>query len=337
MSFLLNTLRRLLPKLQIALIIAILAVPQPAFSGGADDSSPHLIAAAQSSEIAAEASLETGLEASLETGLEMGLETGRRTFTFTNWGGPGLPVWTYVPSGIDKATAPIAFIMHGAGRDPQRYRDEWISGADKGGFIVIAPEFSDEDFPGPRSYNWGGVFGAETGEPRVRALWTFSAIEPMFDEVVARLGGGQTEYTLYGHSAGSQFVHRFMFFQPDARVKRFIPANAGWYTFPDLTVPFPFGLDGTVTSEDQLRAVLAKDVVVLLGDRDNDTEHSSLNRSAGAMAQGPHRFARGQAFYAAAEQLAASKGWEFGWSLRVVDGVAHSNGGMARGAYDLIE
>lgn len=264
------------------------------------------------------------------------LGVGADRFVFSGWQGPEIPVFTYIPPKVDRATAPIAIIMHGASRNPDSYRDAWIEEAEERGFIVIAPGFSRDDFPGSREYNLGGVVDEE-GQPRARSRWTFSVIEPLFDHVVAQLGGSQTHYTIYGHSAGSQFVHRFLFFMPDTRAKRFLAANAGWYTFPDPKIAFPFGLDGTPSNEARLRAALAKDVVVLLGDRDNDAGHPQLNRSRGAMEQGRHRFERGQTFYESARKLAQDKGWEFGWRLRVVEGVAHSNSGMAQGSYDLIE
>ncbi len=144
-------------------------------------------------------------------------------------------------------------------------------------------------------------------------------------------------YTVYRHSAGSQFVHRFLFFKCDARAQRYLAANAGWYTFADPAIAYPFDLGSIPIGKEGLRAALAKDVVLLLGDEDNDRNQSALNRSDGAMVQGPHRFARGQAFFEAARTYAEQRRWEFGWSLRVVEGVAHSNGGMAQGAYDLIE
>lgn len=241
-----------------------------------------------------------------------------------------------MPDAIDPQNAPIAIIMHGASRNPDDYRDAWVAGADHFGFIVIAPGFSNEDFPGARSYNMGGVFD-QAGQPLPRAQWTFSVIEPLFDEVVSRLGGAQTGYALYGHSAGSQFVHRFMYFMPESRATRFLFANAGWYTFPDRSIAFPFGLDGTPVNDARLQAVLSKDVVVLLGDQDNDARHRLLNRSREAMRQGHHRFERGQNFFASARQLAQDNGWDFGWKLRVIEGVAHSNSGIAAGAADLIK
>ncbi|MDJ0643607.1 MAG: hypothetical protein QNJ15_12390 [Erythrobacter sp.] len=264
-------------------------------------------------------------------------EDGKSCFVFAGWEGPDIPVWLYVPRDIDRTTARIAIIMHGARRDPDRYRNEWSVEADKRGFIVVAPGFSRTDFPRANGYNLGAMRDPESGEWRDDARWSFTAIEPIFDAVVARIGGSQAGYTIYGHSAGSQFVHRSLFFRPSVRAKRYLAANAGWYTFPDLETPYPFGLGDTMLGKDDLRAALARDVVILLGDRDIDPESSSLNRSDGAMEQGPHRFARGKAFFAAARALAQRNGWQFGWSLRVVEGVAHSNGDMAAKVSDLIE
>ncbi|TRD12116.1 alpha/beta hydrolase [Erythrobacter insulae] len=269
--------------------------------------------------------------------VKSGLAYGTDKFLFSDWVGPSLQVWTYVPPGINQKTAPILFVMHGVRRDADRYRDEWIDEADKGGFIVIAPEFSQDNFPRSRNYNLGSLFAQGDDTPRDEALWSFSAIEPMFDDIVRQIGGEQTRYTIFGHSAGSQFVHRFLLLKPEVRAKRYLAANAGWYSFADLDVDFPFGLKGTPASEEHLRIALAKDVVILLGDQDTDPDHRSLNRSHGAMRQGPHRFARGQSFFTAAKALAEQQGWEFGWSLRIISDVAHSNDGMAAGAYDLVE
>lgn len=264
-------------------------------------------------------------------------DSGRQGFFFKDWDGPDLPVWLYIPPTVDRARAPIVIVMHGVNRDPDRYREDWVEEAEKRGFIVVAPGFSDQDFPKAEGYNLGAMRDPESGEWREKSLWSYSVIEPVFDAVVKRIGGSQTDYTLYGHSAGSQFVHRSLFFAPGPRVKRYLSANAGWYTFPDFGIEFPFGLGGTLLTEADVRAALAKDVVILLGDKDNNPNSSSLNKSKEARRQGAHRFARGQAFFAAARDLAAARGWEFGWSVRVVKGVAHSNGDMAPRVSDLIE
>ena len=55
-------------------------------------------------------------------------------------------------------------------------------------FIVIVPEFSRSDFPGAASYNTG-FFAEEDGTLRPRTLWSFAAIEPLFDETRRRFPG----------------------------------------------------------------------------------------------------------------------------------------------------
>ena len=265
------------------------------------------------------------------------IDTGLTHIYFSDWAGPRLPVWVYVPETVDPKTAPIMVMMHGAKRGAARYLSEWDQIADEEGFIIVAPEFTREDFPGSAGYNLGNRTPRKSTELNDEAIWSFSAIELVFDHVVAELESTQTEYTLYGHSAGSQFIHRFMYFKPDARVKRYLPANAGWYSFPDLELDYPMGLGGLGLTDDDLKAILEQDVVLLLGDQDNDPNHSSLKRGDGAAQQGPHRFARGQNFYAKGKAEAERLGVDFGWRVRIIEGVAHSNGGIGAASGDLIE
>ena len=265
-----------------------------------------------------------------------GLQAGTGRFPLAGWGGPTVPVWTYIPSLQRAAQLPIVIVMHGTGRDADRYLAEWVPHARERDFIVLVPEFSKKSFAGAEAYNLGNVFGSSGRQLQDEALWSFSAIEPLFSEVVERLGGSQTRYTLYGHSAGSQFVHRFLYYKPGARVKRYIPANAGWYTMPDFAEAYPYGLLGAGIDEEALKLALQKDVALLLGDGDTDINHSSLRRTPPAMRQGAHRFARGQIFFERARQKAVELEVPFGWRLGVVRGASHSNGQMAAAAAKLV-
>ncbi len=256
-------------------------------------------------------------------------------FDFAAWNGPPIPVWLYVPENADLESAPLLFMMHGAKRDPHRYLREWVGPAEDDGIVVVAPEFSKRDFPGSLAYNRGYVFDVD-GERRDEALWTFSAIEPLFDTVRDVLGSGRETYTLYGHSAGSQFAHRYLYYKPSARVDRVLAANAGWYTFAEPETFYPYGLGESGVAPGTVDRALATDVVVLLGDQDNDPAHESLRRTPEAMRQGPHRLARGLSFYAAGRELAESRDVPFRWRLVIVDGVAHQNGGMVIAAAEFV-
>src|SRR3546814_20549804 len=93
--------------------------------------------------------------------------------------------------------------MHGAGRDPDRYRNEWRALADTNAFILITPGFDKKNFPKSRSYNYGGFRDAD-GDLRPRDEWTFAACDPLLREVRQRTGTTVETFGSYGHSAGER-------------------------------------------------------------------------------------------------------------------------------------
>ncbi len=229
-----------------------------------------------------------------------------------------LPVWCYVPDNATPGT-PILIVMHGVKRDADRYRDEWAPHAKEYGFVVAAPEFSQKDFPGDDGYTLG----------KKKAGSSFSFIEPVFAAVKKATGNTSGRYYLYGHSAGAQFVHRFLYFTPEAHVIRAVAANAGWWTMPDNSIDFPYGLRGSQLDATDLKSMLQSPLVVLLGTADTDPNHPNLRRTAQAMAQGPHRFARGHTFFASGQRAAKELGIPLAWQLGTAPGIDHNDAGMS--------
>lgn len=263
-----------------------------------------------------------------ETALQKKLfAAGAKRFTFDGWAGPAFPVWTY-RSADTPADAPVLFVFHGVKRDADKYLGEWIGLARKYRIALIVPEYSREAFPGVRSYSHGW-FTEKDGTPRPADTWSFAAIEPVFAAVKAREGLTAETYALYGHSGGAQFVHRYILAGGGPHMGRAVSANAGSYAMPDPAVAWPFGLGGLPAGLWNPAKALALPVTVLLGTEDTDPNHPSLPRQPEAMAQGPYRLARGEAFYARARALAAAEHVGFGWSCALVPGVGHDNGGMA--------
>ena len=258
------------------------------------------------------------------------------TFDFSGWDGPPVQVRLFAPDDRTPDT-PVVIVMHGASRDAPRYYADWSRAGAERGFIVAVPHFTDEAFPGSSSYNLGNVFDEETGARTDSSRWTYAAIEPLFDAIVERTGSGRDGYTLYGHSAGSQFAHRFLYLVPDNRVERAILANAGWYTMPDAGVDWPYGIRDSGIDETDLRRVFATDVVLLLGDSDTDAQGYNLRKTPQAELQGAHRLARGQTFYRVAGAWAASLETELNWQLAFVPGAAHSNAAMTPAAAGYVE
>lgn len=251
-------------------------------------------------------------------------------FTFDAWEGSPMRVYATRPAGL-AADRPIVFVMHGVNRNADDYRDQWHQLAIKHDFMLVVPEFSKKIFPGSRGYNLG-YLEDKNGRARPRALWSYSVIESLFDDVKRRYGMTTSRYSLYGHSAGSQFVHRFIFHVPGARVSQVVPANAGWYMMPDYQAGTPYGLGGSVVTPEMLEAAMAMPVTILLGDQDIDPDHSNLRRTPEAMAQGAFRLARGQKYFETSRAWAEQAAVPFNWQMVLVPGADHDNVLMAPAA-----
>ena len=57
-------------------------------------------------------------------------------------------------------------------------------------------------------------------------------------------GTSVEEYSLFGHSAGAQVAHRFLYFIHPNRASRTVLANSGYYTMPIEEISYPYGLKG---------------------------------------------------------------------------------------------
>lgn len=261
---------------------------------------------------------------------EIGIQSGKDVFVFNDYEPlkeKPVRVFTYRPEG-DITKMPILFVMHGTLRNADTYRDNWIELAEKYDLLIITPEFSDEDFPGSRGYNLGGMFDSE-GNPVEEQYWAYSLIEPIFDRVLELANSEQETYDIFGHSAGAQFTHRLLLFKENLRANYVISSNAGWYTMPDFEIEFPYGLKNTALNEESLKQRLEHTMLIQLGEEDNNPNHRYLRTSPEAMKQGEHRFERGHKFLKEAENLSRQNGAGLQWFIRTVPGVGHNNAEMA--------
>lgn len=263
------------------------------------------------------------------------LDAGISRFVFDGWAGPELRVWTYVPRSVS-ADARILFVMHGVERDAKRYIEDWARTAERFGVILVAPEFDERRFPGAESYNQGGVIDSRTGKPRNPEKWAFSVIEPLFDEVKRRTRSEVSGYSIYGHSAGAQFVHRFVMLAHPVRLDHAVAANAGWYTWFDPDLAFPKGMklrrQGFVLD----RSGFAERLTILLGTEDIESDDRNLRDDAWTREQGENRLERGRAFFAHARETAGRQAPAFRWHLRYAPRVAHENRKMALYAAEIL-
>jgi dienelactone hydrolase len=257
---------------------------------------------------------------------------GSGSFTFTDQKGDAekpIRVWYYKPSKYS-GSSPILFVMHGMGRNAEEYRDQWIRYAEQFGAFLFVPEFSNNQYP-DAAYAQGNIFDSSSRQiPGNRS--GFALIEHLFDYVTVRAHNQSTDYYLYGHSAGGQFVHRMVMLKPDARIKRAVAANSGFYTLPRYVEEFPYGLNKSGLASEIITAAFGKELIIILGNQDTLEKQKSLNKSIGAMRQGKHRFARGMNFYKVAQEESGKAGIALAWKLQTVAGAGHSNSKMAGAA-----
>lgn len=271
------------------------------------------------------------------------IEPGSGRFLFRDTAdatGKSLTVWYRCPPGAGPDT-PIVFALHGFDRAGEYFRDCWAAHADREGFLVVVPEFDNGSFPGGGAYNYGNVIAdkidnGEEGGVNPRALWSYPVLDRVFETVRDRCGSNRDRFSLFGHSAGGQFAHRYLALTGAPSVDIAVPTNCGWYMAPDAAMPFPAGVGGLEIENETLIRYFERPVVLLLGDADTDENDSGLSRAPEAMAQGPHRFARGQHYFALCRDKAAALGAAFNWRLEIAPGVGHDDAQVAAPAARII-
>lgn len=240
----------------------------------------------------------------------------------------GRPVtlWVYRPRRFNK-DSDILFVMHGKNRNAETYLERTIGLADRQHALLVAPEFSKQNFPGSERYNRGGM------EVLSENHWSFSLIDPIFDYVTSCTKSERTTYKIIGHSAGGQFVHRFVMFKPEARFSLAIAQNAGAYCMLNFKERFPYGLGRQPYADgDTIRKALSRKLVIMLGEEDT----SYLGGSAARKRQGENRVERGKKYLETASACADLLKVEFIWERHMVPDVGHNSALMIPAAEFLL-
>jgi hypothetical protein len=207
--------------------------------------------------------------------------------------------------------APIIIAMHGIDRAAAEFRDAMASQCARNGQIVLVPEFDTRQFPDFHAYNFGGVrLPPPSNTVLPREHWNFGIIDRLFEHVRGSIGSNRRSFGLFGNSAGAQYVLRYLALTEAPAVDAAVAANCGVYMLPDL-------------ADRHLRSYLRRRLVILLGDADSDPSAPDLPRMDYAMAQGPHRLARGLWYFERCTKLADSLGVHLGWTLEIARGTGH--------------
>lgn len=218
----------------------------------------------------------------------------------------------------------MIMVFHGTLRDADAYRDDAKKMADRFGALIVAPKFDEKRFPN-RKYHRGGILN-EDGSAAKPSEWTYNFVPKIAKAIRKREGLKELPYTLIGHSAGAQFVMRMAGFF-DSGAERIVAANPGSDLFPNTRMEFGYGfgkLPEKLQTNKVLKQYLAQPLTLYLGGSDC-CKDEYFDDSPEAMEQGGSRFARGQACYKAARELAEKRGWPFNWKIVVAPGVGHDH------------
>jgi hypothetical protein len=252
-----------------------------------------------------------------------------------------IKVFYHIPAG-DLKKMPILMAFHGAGRNASAQRNYWIQLANANGFMVIAPEFSDVNYPGlGDDYLMANIFD-DGDNPSVASFnssdeWTFSSLDPLFEAIKAAVSGSQEKYSAWGHSAGGQFLHRFVTYLPSSKLDVAVCSNSGWYTVPESTVSFPYGILNSQLSDEDLTAAFSKNLIVHLGQNDTNPDGGVRRNAVLDAQQGIHRLERGRYYFNTSKIQAQNRGNSFNWELKEVSNIGHDEALMANDAFQFLE
>lgn len=289
------------------------------------------------------------------------LPEGLGSFQLPDLGSAGLTVHYVRPEGFT-SSSPILLVVPGAGRNSDDYRDAWIDAACASGILVAALGYSEEHYDFA-AYNMGGTISnlhfdnpsfAQVSETATtitlndadirfdvvtdRAGWIFDDFDRVFEQLVEMTASKQETYDIFGHSAGGQILHRFAIFAARSNARVIIAANTGFYTFPDLSLALPTGLQGTGLTERDLAHAFNTQLVLMMGALDN-SDHAGgtlLHTPHIDQSQGLGRLDRGQSFFEHARVEAESMAANLNWQMQIVDGIGHDYRAMSAAAAEYL-
>ena len=104
---------------------------------------------------------------------------------------------------------------------------------------------------------------------------------------------------------------------------------------PDATVEFPYGL-GTTPQATGDKTYFSRNLIIQIGELDNDPQSPALRHTEEADAQGLHRYDRAYYFFTQAENLAASTNQTFAWEIIEVPNAGHEKEKTSNHAADYL-
>ena len=238
--------------------------------------------------------------------------------TFAYWDKPDVEIFYITPEEINEDTK-VIFVIHGNSRNAEDYLGAWIPHVLNKNVIVAAPQFTKTDF----RYFFLLEMAESSGKVNNnRSDYINNSISLFFNYIKSKFSLTAKTYSMFGHSAGAQFTHRYMLLSKDKRISNAVVANAGWYTFIS-NAEFPYGIKSSpiIISDEDLRWFMSNKVNLLIGSEDLGSK--SVNSSKGAKLQGITRVDRANSYFNSLITSAEDRNYVLRWNYRVLDNVDH--------------
>ena len=250
---------------------------------------------------------------------------------YASWDKPDVEILYRLPKEIDENTK-VIFIIHGNSRDVERYINLWLEPSKDKNVILVAPHFTRSNYS-----NFGTL---QIARPSGKILKNQSnnlknSLSLFFTYFKNKYNLQTSTYSIFGFSAGSQFTHRYLLFSDDIQVDRVVLGSAGWYTFLN-NEPYPYGMRNMPIERERYEWYLSREVLFILGAKDNDPNHESLNNSKGAKQQGSNRFERGQNYFKNLVIFSEENEIAFRWRYKVIDDLDHSTSAISENAFPFL-
>lgn len=254
----------------------------------------------------------------LETRVAPGVIT-RLTPTLTR----GPAYYLYVPRSTASPRRMLVSV-HGISRNAREHMEVFQSYAEAYGVVLVAPLFDEKAFRGYQrlvaSDPKRGIRRADIGLQRILA------------DVTHVTGMPSDRIYLFGHSGGGQFAHRFAMAYPE-NVVRYVISAAGWYTVPDLSVPYPYGMKPRrklETPDMDVDAFLRIPACVVVGADDTERDETLNQAEWLDTTQGHTRVERAEYWVAAMTAAARWRELDTPFDLQVLANAGHDFTEMAR-------
>ncbi len=250
---------------------------------------------------------------------------------YASWDKPDVEILYRLPKEINENTK-VIFIIHGNSRDVERYINLWLEPSKDKNVILVAPHFTRSNYS-----NFGTLQIARSSGKILKNQSNNlkNSLSLFFTYFKNKYNLQTSTYSIFGFSAGSQFAHRYLLFSDDIQVDRVVLGSAGWYTFLN-NEPYPYGMRNMPIERERYEWYLSREVLFILGAKDNDPNHESLNNSKGAKQQGSNRFERGQNYFKNLVIFSEENKIAFRWRYKVIEDLDHSTSAISENAFPFL-